>query len=206
MVQYVQRLKALEIQRVYLEEYYGGPVGIQDIQEFDFDDEDEQDIGEEEGEPGSEDEEDPYDSEDELEDGVEIPTDGSEVSASSEIYYPRPLTSITQCPTVPNVAARVIASSYGAPEFVRALQRFLSTTTSLPEPPLLVPSHRFPFWHKAVLEHHPMPFAPGHPCQRDVIRAHPPTRDVTGRVSKAGVFDTALFATDRSYSGLKRTS
>ncbi|QRW23250.1 hypothetical protein RhiXN_08286 [Rhizoctonia solani] len=205
MVQYVRRLEALEIQRVYLEEYYGGPVGIQDIREFDFDDdEDGQDTGQAEGEDGSEDEEDPYDSEDELEDGVEIPTDRSEVPAASEIYYPRPMTSIARRPTVPNVAARVIASSYGAPEFIRSLQRFLSATTSPSEPPLLVPSHRFPVWHKAVLGHYPLPFAPSQPCPRDVIRAHPPTRDAAGRVSKAGVFDTVLFAADRSCSGLKR--
>ncbi|QRW13184.1 hypothetical protein RhiLY_12183 [Ceratobasidium sp. AG-Ba] len=204
MVQYVRRLEALEIQRVYLEEYHGEPIGIQDIQEFNFEDDDELEFVEEEGEDESEDEEDPYESEDELEDGVEIPTDKSEASAVSEIYYPQPMTSIARRPAVLNVAACVIASSYGAPEFIRVLQLFLSATTPLPKPPLLLPSHHFPVWHKAVLEHRPLSFALGQPCQRDVIRAHPPIRDAAGRISKAGVFDTALFAVDRSCSGLKR--
>ncbi|GAB1521088.1 hypothetical protein RhiTH_004179 [Rhizoctonia solani] len=190
MVQYVRRLKALEIQQVYLEEYYGGPDG--------------QDTGQAEGEDGSKDKEDPYDSKDELEDGVEIPTDRLEVPAALEIYYPQPMTSIARRPTVPNVAARVIALSYGAPKFIRSLQRFLLATTSPSEPPLLVPSHCFPVWHKAILGHYPLPFAPSQPCPRNVIQAHPPTQDAAGQVSKAGVFDTVLFAADRSCSGLKR--
>ncbi|ELU37615.1 hypothetical protein AG1IA_08355 [Rhizoctonia solani AG-1 IA] len=182
------------------------PQMVQYVWQFNFDDDkDGQDTGQAEGEDGSKDKEDPYNSKDKLEDGVEIPTDRLEVPAASEIYYPQPMTSIARRPTVPNVAARMIALSYGAPEFIRSLQRFLSATTSPSEPPLLVPSHCFPVWHKAILGHYPLPFAPSQPCPRDVIQAHPPTQDAAGRVSKAGVFDTVLFAADRSCSGLKRT-
>ncbi|KAG8782550.1 hypothetical protein FRC12_020674 [Ceratobasidium sp. 428] len=202
MVEYVRRLEALEIQRVYIEEVYGDVLTF-DVRDVEFDDEEDSAVEEETDDnneaEGDEDEEE----DDELEDGVEV---GSAKQVESEIvFYPRPVTSIARRPTVRSVPARVIASSYGASDFLPALQRFLTNITPRPDHSLLLlPSDEFPLWHKAILNHIPLPFAPHQPCHRDVLRVRPPIRDTAGRISRAGVYDTALFTVDRSATGLQR--
>ncbi|KAG8783414.1 hypothetical protein FRC12_019746 [Ceratobasidium sp. 428] len=200
MVQYVRYLKALEIQQTYIEEFCGRGLSFR-IEDIVFDDDEEEaDGSESEG-----DDEDDTDG-DELEDGVEITSGEPDRAAVSEIHhYPRPVIWVARQPTLPRVPVHEIMSSYGASDFIRALRRFLLTKTTQPSDlPTLLPSDLFPLWHKAVLNHLPLPFAPCEPCHRDVVRARPPTRDTAGRLSQAGVFDTALFAADASRFGLER--
>ncbi|KAG8702621.1 hypothetical protein FRC09_004646, partial [Ceratobasidium sp. 395] len=203
MVQYVRHLEALEIQQTFIEEYYSKEVSFR-VEDLVFDD-DSDDDNESESE-GDDDDDDDTDSGDELEDGVEIVPGEPDRCAVSEIHhYPRPIISIARRPTLPRVPAHVIMSSYGASDFIRALRRFLLTKTTRPSDlPTLLPSDLFPLWHKAVLNHLPLPFAPCEPPHHDVVRARPPTRDTAGRLSQAGVFDTALFAADVSRFGLER--
>ncbi|KAG8708547.1 hypothetical protein FRC09_001198 [Ceratobasidium sp. 395] len=213
MVKYVRRLEALEIQRVHIEEAYGEVLTF-DVRDVDFDeDEGEEesavevevegdDEGDDEGGEGGEGDE-SEDEDSELEDGVEV--EPAEQAGSEIVFYPRPVTSIARQPTVPRVSARVIASSYGATDFLRALRSFLTNINPHPsEHLILLPSDEFPLWHKAVLNHTTLPFAPQQPCHRDVLRVRPPARDAAGHVSRAGVFDTALFTADQSAPGLQR--
>ncbi|QRV96658.1 Zn-finger protein [Ceratobasidium sp. AG-Ba] len=193
MVGYTRRLEALEIQRAQIEECYGKDIEF-DIRDVVFEDEaiDSQ----------SEDDE-AVDNGDELEDLVQITL--AEQNKSEYVFYPQPRTSIARRPTAPDVPARVIVSSYGASNFIRALHRFLWSKTTQPDKvPLLLPTDRFPLWHKAVLEHARLPFAPTEPCHRDVVRVQPPVWDAAGRQLKAGIFDMALFATNLSSSGVSR--
>ncbi|KAG8720731.1 hypothetical protein FRC09_009074 [Ceratobasidium sp. 395] len=200
MIQYVRHLEALEIQQTYIEEYYGRELSFK-IEDIVFDDEEE-----EADESESEDGDDDIDSDDELEDGVELVQSESGRPAESDIrHYPRPVTSLARRPTLLHVPAHVIMTTYGASDFLRALQRFLLTKATRPdELPTFLPSDQFPLWHKAVLRHVPLPFAPCQPSHRDVVRARPPVRDTAGRVSQAGVFDTALFAANPAGLGLER--
>ncbi|KAG8730883.1 hypothetical protein FRC10_002295, partial [Ceratobasidium sp. 414] len=204
MVSYVRRLEALEIQRVFLEEYSGEPfeILIEDVY-LDGDDKDEGE-GEVDGDSTHSDEDCSDDEDSDEADRVEVSTPAK--SAESGIHYPQPKISIAREPTAPRVPGHVIISSYGASDFIRALHRFLLHKTTLPpgERLILLPSDRFHVWHKAVLNHVSLPFTLSQPCHRDVIRAHPPVRDATGRVLQPSVFDTALFATDRSGLGLQR--
>ncbi|KAG8758459.1 hypothetical protein FRC12_010005 [Ceratobasidium sp. 428] len=57
---------------------------------------------------------------------------------------------------------------------------------------------------KATLRHLPLSFAPAQSSHRDVVRAHPLTRDSAGRVSNGAVFDAALFPAHRDCFGLQR--
>ncbi|KAG9091210.1 hypothetical protein FRC06_000673 [Ceratobasidium sp. 370] len=222
MVQYVQRLEALEIQRVFLEEYYGEPLelGIKDIY-MDEEDED-KDISEDKtnSDSGKDVDSDEHDSDEEdgdEDDGDEMDgdeddgdeMDGVEVSvlaklAESEVHYPRPGVLITQRLTVLQVAGHVIIASYGTSDFIRAVRCFLTLKNALPpgERLILLPSDRFNVWHKAVLNHSLLPFVPGQPCHRDVLRAHPPIRDAASHITKPGTFDTGLFPVDRAGHGL----
>ncbi|QRV95080.1 Zn-finger protein [Ceratobasidium sp. AG-Ba] len=198
MVGYTRRLEALEIQRAHIEEYYGEDLEF-DVRAIVFEDETYDRQSEDDAEDEGED--DDISDEGALEDPVQITS--AHRTESAVVFYPRPKTSIARRPTAPDVPARVIMSSYGAPDFLRALRRFLRTRTTTPDQNLiLLPTNRFPLWHKAVLEHLPLPFAPAEPCHRDVVRVRPPVRDLAGRQSKAGIFDTALFATDPSCSGI----
>ncbi|KAG8734965.1 hypothetical protein FRC10_011151 [Ceratobasidium sp. 414] len=176
MVSYVRRLEALEIQRVFLEEYSGEPfeILIEDMY-LDGDDKDEGE-GEVDGDSTHSDEDCSDDEDSDEADRVEVSTPAK--LAESGIHYPRPKISIARELTAPQVPGHVIISSYGTSDFIRVLHRFLLHKTTLP---------------------------PGdQPCHCDVIRAHPPVRDATGRVLQPSVFDTALFATDHSGLGLQR--
>ncbi|KAG8726201.1 hypothetical protein FRC12_023610, partial [Ceratobasidium sp. 428] len=199
MVEYVRRLEALEIQRVYIEEVYGDVLTF-DVRDVEFD----EDIDSVSEELDDDDEAEGDEDEDgELEDGVEVRS--AEQAESEIVFYPRPVTSVARRPTVPSVSACVIASAYEAADFLRALQSFLTDISPRSDRHrLLLPSDEFPLWHKAVLNHTRLPFAPYQPCHRDVLRVRPPVRDAAGRISRAGVFDTALFTVDQSATGLQR--
>ncbi|KAG9078330.1 hypothetical protein FS749_009688 [Ceratobasidium sp. UAMH 11750] len=212
MVAYARWLKALEIQHAFLKEYYGEPFGV-DIEDVYLAGDDEESEGISEGgqdvvgssggiEGDNDEDGDEDDSDDE--DGVKVSALAK--SAEPEIHYPRPRISIARRPTVPRVSGHVIIASYGASDFIRSVRRFLTLKNVLPPGKrlILLPSDHFPVWHKAVLNHAPLPFALNQPCHRDVIRAHPLVRDDAGRVRKPGVFNTALFAVNHSELGLQR--
>ncbi|KAG8732232.1 hypothetical protein FRC10_001054, partial [Ceratobasidium sp. 414] len=136
-------------------------VGIQDMREVDIGDD-----KEDKTEDNSEDCDEGTTSgdEDEDKDAVKV---GSVKSAESEIHYPRPTISTARRLTVLQVPAHMITSSYSASEFIQALRHFLSAKTT-PKPGeklILLPSDRFNVWHKVVLKHAPLPFAPVQPCQ-----------------------------------------
>ncbi|KAF8595283.1 hypothetical protein BDV93DRAFT_457131, partial [Ceratobasidium sp. AG-I] len=175
IVKYVRRLEAIQLQRTLVDEYYGERPG-EEVEEVS----------------------DMYgDDEDESQD--------EEVPAVSEIHYPRPTISIAKRPTVRSVPGRVLITSYGATDLLRALRRFLLPKARLRgEKLLLLPSDNFDVWHKATLRHLPLSFTPDQPCHRDVIRVRPVTWDTTGRVVGAGTFDTALFPVTHNLSGLSR--
>ncbi|QRV96455.1 Zn-finger protein [Ceratobasidium sp. AG-Ba] len=173
MVGYSRRLEALKIQQAYIKECYGEDLDF-DVRNIVFKDEI---INRRSGDncKDEDDSDEDMDSIEELKDPVQIPSD---------------------------MPTRVIMSSYGASKFTWALGCFLHTKTTQPDQHLILPTNRFPLWHKPMLEHPPLPFAPAKPCHRDIIRVQPPTQDTAGRPSTAGVFDTALFATYDSSSGI----
>ncbi|KAG9087465.1 hypothetical protein FRC06_002523 [Ceratobasidium sp. 370] len=188
IMDYVWQLKALEIQQVFLKEYYGKPfrIPIEDVY-LDRDNKD-KDMGSGEGEvdkestDGDEDGsgedgsgedssgEDGSDEEDSNEaDRVEVSTPAK--SAESEIDYFRPKISITQELTALRVPSHMIISSYGASNFIWVLCHFLLHKTTLPlgERLILLPSDHLHVWHKAVPNHAPLTFSLSQPCHWDVI-------------------------------------
>ncbi|KAF8598611.1 hypothetical protein BDV93DRAFT_512336 [Ceratobasidium sp. AG-I] len=198
MVKYVRRIEALELQRTLIDKYYGEQPGV-DIEEARiYDDDGESDSESESGE----DETDSDEEDEELVDSVE---DADSEAATAGTYYPHPVRLLACRPTVPRVPGKVIISSYGATDFIRALWAFLSPITHQRDKHLvLLPSDRFDLWHKVVLNHPLLPFALSQPPHRDVIRVRPPEQDLAGRAKAAGgVFDTVLFAADRNAFGLE---
>ncbi|KAG8762506.1 hypothetical protein FRC12_008982 [Ceratobasidium sp. 428] len=210
MVSYVRRLEAIQIHRTLVDEYYGEREGadeeeIKAAKQF-IEDEAAREasplefIGAEGGDEGA-------DGDENNEDGEE---DEGEVQGESEErseleYYPRPAISVAKKPTVRRVSGRKLVSSYGASDLIRALHKFLSPkATELGKTLLVLPSDLFDVWHKATLRHLPLSFASAQSSHRDVVRAHPLTRDSAGRVSTGAVFDTALFPVHRDQSGLQR--
>ncbi|QRV99162.1 Zn-finger protein [Ceratobasidium sp. AG-Ba] len=141
-------------------------------------------------------------------DDTEVEGNQEPSTRSGNIHYPRPVISVARQPTARRVPAHVLMGQYGASDVARAISLFISTISpsdpSLHDLSPLLPSDRFNVWHKAVLKHVPLPFAPAQPCHRDMIRAQPPVHDNAGRVTKPGVFDTALFSCDPVAFGLNR--
>lgn len=199
MVNLIWRTEALELQRTLIDEYYGEqPRANREEARF-YDD------GESEEE--SESEEDGAES-DEGDEGDKELVDLEEEAAAAETYYPRPVRSLARQPTIPRVPGHVVMLSYGATNLIRALQAFLlPIACQRGENLVLLPSNRFDLWHKVVLNHPPLPFALSQPPHHDVIRVRPPDQDIAGRTKAAGgVFDTAIFAANRSALGLERKS
>jgi hypothetical protein len=94
---------------------------------------------------------------------------------------------------------------YGAVDLIPALEDCLATRYHVPRHNLLLSSrHSFPVWHRFSLHHRPLPFAPGEPPKRDVIRARPPTRNATRYLQRPGEFDTAIFLDKPDKFGLER--
>ncbi|KAG9088687.1 hypothetical protein FRC06_001914, partial [Ceratobasidium sp. 370] len=133
------------------------------------------------------------------EDVVEVRLENSAVS-DQLTHYPHPAIMIAQQLTARQVPGHMLASSYEASNFLRALCRFILIKTG--QQPLILPSDHFDVWHKLTLNHLLLPFAPSEPCHHDIVRAHPVVQDMAGRIKDAGIFDTALFTTDLDRFGL----
>ncbi|KAG8712843.1 hypothetical protein FRC09_019399 [Ceratobasidium sp. 395] len=217
VVKYVRRLEAIHIQRTAIDEFYGEREGA-DEEEIELaqkliEDEGEasgngdgQEGGEYKVDDGSDGCSKNKGDADGDEDGEQAAIEPeSEVSAlpRNPAYYPRPSLNIARLPTTRHVPGHVLASSYGATDCIRAVSSFIRLKTG-EEPPLLLPTDRFDVWHKATLYHSLLPFAPSESPHRDVVRVHPILHDKAGRVIDSGVFDTALFATDRDAFGIDR--
>lgn len=88
---------------------------------------------------------------------------------------------------------------------MQVAKRFLAPKARVRKESVYIhPSHEFEVWHKVFLFHSPLPFAPDKPPHRNVIRAQPPLYDAHGRVTRPGVFDTALFVKKPAEAGLNR--
>ncbi|QRV97644.1 Zn-finger protein [Ceratobasidium sp. AG-Ba] len=207
MEAFVERLEAIRMQRTIIDEFYGEREGADkdEIRRFARAD---RAAENEDDESTIEDKEDMEDEDvGDGADNVEVEGD-TELPKPERLYYPRPAVSVAREPTVRHVSAHVLKTCYGASDFTRALGFFLSTKSDARSPleslSSLHPSDRFDVWHKATLKHGRLPFAPTQPCHRDVVRAQPPVRNSANRVTKPGVFDTALFACDPIAHGLNR--
>ncbi|KAG8731379.1 hypothetical protein FRC10_001785, partial [Ceratobasidium sp. 414] len=196
MVKYVQRLEAMQIQHTVIDELYG-ECEAADEAEIEaarkFIEEEDDNEGEGVGEGGVSVNEDSF--------GAEEDSDEKQVQLElvelvippQPTYYPQPSITIAWAPTVRHVPGHVLISSYCTPDLIRAVHSFLLCKTG--RTPILLPSDQFDVWHKATLNHPPLPFAPGQPCHRDVVHIHPEARDTVGHVRDTGLFDTALVAT-----------
>ncbi|KAG8728744.1 hypothetical protein FRC10_004600 [Ceratobasidium sp. 414] len=205
IVGYVKRIEAIEIQRTIIDEFYGERPGAEHEEtslysDYEDEDESESDEGDTSGDEDSEGED-----EDEGE-TIQIEPESEAPERSEIYYYPRPVRSIAKQPTAPRVPGRVLMASYHASDLIRVLRRFLLPIAQRRGAGdfLILPTDRFNVWHKVTLNHSLLPFAPNLPCHRDVVQAHPAVRDAAGHVKSAGVFDTALFATDPDGVGLNR--
>ncbi|KAG8792225.1 hypothetical protein FRC12_006743 [Ceratobasidium sp. 428] len=214
MVKYVRRLEAIHIHRTAIDEYYGERKGadeeeirlalklLEDTSENETGNDSESKIngdGDSSDNGGSSDSDSDSGGESDTEndeDGDELEEESDKSAIAGNTYYPRPSIRIAQQPTVRHVPGHVLISSYGCSDFVRVVRGFLLSKIGQ-KPLLLLPSDTFNVWHKATLFHPALPFAPGEPRHRDVVRVQPPTRDKAGRVNGPGVFDTALFPIGR---------
>lgn len=199
IVKYVKRLEAIQIQRTFIDEFYG-ECSVADVKEADLYGDDEDDTGGEEYNISSDDLDDSDDSD-------TLTVDSKDSETYYDHRYPRPTISIARQPTVPQVPGRVLISSYGTSGLFRALRRFLSHKAhQRNEDFFILPSDLFDVWHKATLNHSSLPFAPNLPCHRDVICVHPVAQDGAGGIVGHGRFDTGLFAASRNDHGLTRKS
>ncbi|KAG9119492.1 hypothetical protein FRC07_005458 [Ceratobasidium sp. 392] len=207
MVKYVWRLEALYIHRTVMDEFYSkDPRADEEELQIHCDIDREEDGTEvkskaeeneykvDEGDSGSDDGD--GDAE-----GVDIKPE----SMKLEIHYPQPSISIAKQPTVPRVPGRVLITSYGASDLIRALNSFLASKShSHDRDNFVLPSDRFDVWHKATLNHLRPPSAVDEGGHRDVIRIRPAVRDADGRVKETGGFDTTLFAVNWHDYGIDR--
>ncbi|KAG9086465.1 hypothetical protein FRC07_013081, partial [Ceratobasidium sp. 392] len=207
MVRYVRQLEAIQVQRAYIEEFYGEDPDF-DLEEFERQalDDDDDEVDErnmsviEEGDEGE------TGDEDQVEVERESDLESGEVE-SAMIHYPRPSISIARRPTVRHVSGHMLIKSYHMTDLLRALRLFIATRTRPHhQRPLILATDHFDVWHKATLKHLPLPFAPNQPCHRDVVRVHPAIRDSSGHIKATahGVFNTGLFALDSHGVGLGR--
>ncbi|KAG8731170.1 hypothetical protein FRC10_001977, partial [Ceratobasidium sp. 414] len=210
MVKFVRRLEAMQIHRTAIDEFYGEREGADEaeieaarrlIEEDDDSEGRGNGVGVGEGGVGVD--EDHFGAEEDSDEEL-IEMESAELAMGHEptYHYPRPSIAIARRPTVRHLPGHVLISSYCAPDLIRGVRSFLSRKTS--QTPILLPSDQFNVWHKATLNHPLLPFAPGEPRHRDVIRVHPVVRDKAGRIKDVGVFDTALFATSRDVFGIAR--
>ncbi|KAG9088852.1 hypothetical protein FRC06_001824, partial [Ceratobasidium sp. 370] len=220
MVKYMQRLEAMQIQRTVIDDIYGEREGadeaeIKAARRF-IEEEEARDeggsgsvgvgagsVGAGKGSVGVDEDNLDADAEEESDidkELVEVVSAESAIGHAPTCHYPRPTIAIARAPTVRHVPGHVLISSYCTPNLIQGVRTFLSRKTG--QTPLLFPSDQFDLWHKATLNHPSLPFMPGEPCHRDVVRVHPVVRDKAGRIKDAGVFDTALFATSRDAFGI----
>lgn len=198
IVSYVRRLEAIQMQRTFIDEYYGERHPGAQTEEWGMgasDSDDDEVLSEWDG--------DDSDIDEDANNTIRIEVGDS--NQSNGYRYPRPSISLARQPTVPRVPGRVLITSYGASDLIRALRRFLLPKARLRGEELLVlPSDDFDVWHKADLIHLAGVSVPNQSPQHDVIRACPPAHDSASHLKEAGIFDTALFAADGSSSGLAR--
>ncbi|KAG8741812.1 hypothetical protein FRC10_002411, partial [Ceratobasidium sp. 414] len=203
MVKYVQCLEVMQIQHTVINELYGkcevaDKAEIETVRNFIKEEDD--DEGEGVGEGGVSVNEDSFGTKEDS-DEEQVQLESVELVIPPQLtYYPQPSITIAQVPTVQHMPGHVLISSYCAPDLIRAVRSFLSCKAG--RTPILLPSDQFDIWHKATLNHPPLPFAPGQPCHWDVVHVHPVARDTAGHVRDTGLFDTALVATSRDGFGI----
>jgi hypothetical protein len=216
MVKYIQRFEAIRIHRAYMDAYFGVPsreagLGGNDDGWYDVDDQEVDGEGSRDGEDGrdggdnggdEEDEEDEDDEEDDEDEGeMEMHTREDVPDLDQDaVHYPSPDVAIAKQPTRSDVRGTELISTYGATDLVSAIGNCLRSRHDVENPEeLLSPHHSFNIWHRLTLYHRRLPFAPGEPPKRDVIRARPPQQQ------RPGEFDTVLFLESTEKFGLERT-
>ncbi|KAG9080566.1 hypothetical protein FRC06_006411, partial [Ceratobasidium sp. 370] len=170
MVNYVQRLEAIQTQRTYIDEYYGKWPGAKD-KEITLlgDDEDEAKSKARAGNISR-----VESNKDSDEETIEVESETSAELDKMDIHYPRPSRLIAKQPTIPHLSRRALITSYSASNLIQATYCFLSSKVSpCAENVLVLPSDHFNVWHKVVLNHPPLPFAPCELNHRVVIHVHP---------------------------------
>ncbi|QRW11994.1 Zn-finger protein [Ceratobasidium sp. AG-Ba] len=208
MEKFVERTEAIRMQRTVIDEFYGEKAGADEVEIRRFAAIDRAAMHGDDG-PNVIEEDDMQreDVEDDV-DPTEVEGDEALSAETDKVHYPRLVISVAHQPTARRVSAHVLMKQYGASDLTRAISLFISIKSAsdprLRELSPLLPADRFNVWHKAVLKHGPLPFAPAQPPHRDVIRAKPPVRDSAGCITKPGVCDTALFACDPLAFGLNR--
>jgi hypothetical protein len=119
---------------------------------------------------------------------------GVEGDLVESVAYPNPHRHMAINPTKGNMAIKDVARKYQASELTSAITQFLVRRCGVSEHNVMLsPNNRLHVWHRLYLHHEPLPFAPFEPPRRDVVRASAPVLGPGGRVSKEGVWDTALY-------------
>jgi hypothetical protein len=193
MIRYLQRLEALQIHRLYMDEWLGGgrtgdpdegedeDIELGEVSEFSDDEEAVETVEVGGGDAGD------------VEGMAEGVEDDDELG-SDTTHYPNPRRHMAKYPTKPNLRVKDVIEDYGASELISAIQHFMTNRLQLPPHDTLISTHnRINVWHRLYLHHHRLPFAPFEPLRRDVVRASPPGLGGLGRPPKAGVGDTAMF-------------
>ncbi|QRV94481.1 Zn-finger protein [Ceratobasidium sp. AG-Ba] len=118
-----------------------------------------------------------------------------------EVEHPAPEFAIALQPTR-KVTMTDIISNYGANNFERSLRAFLRPYAHGHY--WILASDTFDMWHKLILYHQPLSFAPDEPSHQDTIRVRPPTHNAQSylRYHLEPAFDTALFLHDTQQAGI----
>ncbi|KAG8701170.1 hypothetical protein FRC09_005520 [Ceratobasidium sp. 395] len=206
IIDYCQRLEALRIQRAHVNEYYGIESSREEpattaVWVADEDGSYEPERRREEEVRQGEGDEDIGDEEDD--DEEEGPRQATAAADANGVHHPSPEFAIAMRATCYATLSQLI-NDYGATSFERALKTFLRPYAEGRW--FILASDKFYVWHKLTLYHHPLPFAPDEPRQRDVIRARPRARGTRNNPLKRRepAFDTVLYVHDSHQVGLSR--
>ncbi|KAG9094663.1 hypothetical protein FRC06_010601, partial [Ceratobasidium sp. 370] len=190
MVKFVQRYKALQIHRAYVDRFPGiagsgrGPRKSQVVYEEEVEGPAPgEHVGRSaiisgkgggEGEGEGVEVEGRLEGEDEAAEGEKVPLEGSRSDANEHVVYPNPTLSIALWPAVRLRGLDIIAK-YGATDLIHALHMFLKNhPAQRKHPTTFLPTthHKYKVWHRLYLHHEPLSFNPEN-VKRNVICAQP---------------------------------
>lgn len=222
MLKMIQRQEAIRIHHAYLKDCFGPfeevaeePGGVMNAEEVEEEDEENEEENKEEDEE-----------EDEAGGGIGVDSRGNskgeaqgigldagtdldhdsdnevgheaeEANAMPEPNYPDATVIMAKRQTC-EVLGHGLVKSCGT-DFASAVTNCLSSKLNISDAKGLISLHHsFPVWHKFLLQHRPLSFAPGEPPKRDVVRARP------GQGDHAAQFDTVLILDKPEKFGLDR--
>lgn len=125
---------------------------------------------------------------------------------AGQTWHPSPTIWFAKHPTLGKQSVAYLIDKHGAIDLISATQRYLAMHYPGYARCPLTETTRLSVWTQCTLTHNNPPFLPSGSTHVDRIRVFPCTRDLVGRETRFGAFDTVLFESSATQDGLHRKS